>query len=68
MQLIIPFFRAHADHVLGKAKNVVEALDAADNAQIKANEAILQANVDIDLAKSDLEQVCDKSSNALELI
>lgn len=36
---------------------MVEALNAADNAQNKANEAILQANVDIDLAKSDLEQV-----------
>lgn len=43
--------------MLGKAKNVVEALNAADNAQTKANEAILQANVDIDLAKGDLEQV-----------
>lgn len=44
--------------MLGKAKNVVEALDTADNAQNKANEAIQKANVDIDLAKSDLEQVC----------
>lgn len=35
----------------------MDALNAADNAQTKANEAILQANVDIDLAKSDLEQV-----------
>ena len=43
--------------MLERAKNVVEALDAADNAQNKANGAILQANVDIELAKNDLEQV-----------
>lgn len=43
--------------MLDKAKNVVDALNAADNAQTKANEAIQQANIDIDLAKTDLEQV-----------
>lgn len=52
-----PTSRAHSDSVLGKAKNVVEALNAADNAQTQANDAILKANVDIELAKNDLEQV-----------
>lgn len=47
--------------MLERAKNVVEALDAADNAQNKANGAILQANVDIELAKNDLEQVSQES-------
>lgn len=49
--------RAHAETVLGKAKNVVEALDAADKAQDTANVAVQQAIIDNDLAKTDLEQV-----------
>lgn len=43
--------------MLERAKDVVKALDEAEDAQIKAREAIKKANDDIEMARSDLEEV-----------
>lgn len=40
-----------------QAKDLVKALEEADEAQQKAKDAIKQANVDISLARDDLEKV-----------
>lgn len=47
--------RAHK--VLNSAKDLVQSLDEADNAQKKAKAAIEQANDDIASARADLEEV-----------
>ena len=40
-----------------RAKDVVKALDEAEEAQIKARDAIKKANDDIEMARSDLKEV-----------
>lgn len=42
---------------MNEAKDLVNSLDEADDAQKKAKEAIQQANDDIALARADLELV-----------
>lgn len=44
-------------NVLSQAKDLVKALEEADEAQQKAKDAIKQANEDISLARDDLEKV-----------
>lgn len=50
-------FSARALNVLNSAKDLVQSLDEADNAQKKAKSAIEQANDDITSARADLEEV-----------
>lgn len=46
-----------AENVLKSAKDVVQSLDEASAAQIKAEEAIKQSTEDISLARADLDEV-----------
>lgn len=48
---------SRALNVLNSAKDLVQSLDEADNAQKKAKSAIEQANDDIASARADLEEV-----------
>lgn len=49
--------RKRAENVLKSAKDVVQSLDEASAAQIKAEEAIKQSTEDISLARADLDEV-----------
>lgn len=53
-----------ANNILNTANTVVENLEDAANSQLKAQEAILQANGNIELAAKDLDQIDTETSEA----
>lgn len=54
---LVSSFSQRAENAYKQAQELVKSLDEADLAQQRAKDAIKQANEDISLAKSDLEQV-----------
>lgn len=60
--MAISFRSQRAENVLKSAKDVVQSLDEASAAQIKAEEAIKQSTEDISLARVDLDEVKSCSS------
>lgn len=55
--IVISVCSQRAENVLKSAKDVVQSLDEASAAQLKAEEAIKKSTEDISLARADLDEV-----------